>query len=193
MEWTWLCRSTKPGPTTSPVTSTTVAPSDGSAVPTATTVPSSTATSATCSVPERGSTTRPPRRISTRPSNTGPGEPLTGRSDNSQRSALSDRTNTRVSRRPTVAAMSTLDNPTAGTASESSALDAAARWLDDNFARLVSEHQVPGATVAVLAGGRIATGAGGVTSLATGVDVDVDTVFQIGSITKIWTTTLVLQ
>ena len=89
--------------------------------------------------------------------------------------------------------MSTLDNPTAGAASEGPALDDAARWLDDNFARLVSEHQVPGAGVAVLAGGRIVTGAGGVTSLATGVDVDTETVFQIGSITKIWTTTLVLQ
>src|SRR6478672_8295116 len=72
-------------------------------------------------------------------------------------------------------------------------LDAAARWLDDNFARLVAEHQVPGATVAVLAGDRIATATGGVTSLGTGVAVDADTVFQIGSITKIWTTTLVMQ
>src|SRR6478609_3509854 len=72
-------------------------------------------------------------------------------------------------------------------------LDAAARWLDDNFARLVAEHQVPGATVAVLAGDRIATATGGVTSLGTGVAVDADTVFQIGSVTKIWTTTLVLQ
>ena len=72
-------------------------------------------------------------------------------------------------------------------------LDNAARWLDENFARLVAEHEVPGASVAVLAGGEIATGAGGVASLATRVDVDTDTVFQIGSITKIWTTTLVLQ
>ncbi|MFI2706022.1 serine hydrolase domain-containing protein, partial [Nocardioides sp. CER28] len=63
----------------------------------------------------------------------------------------------------------------------------------DNFARLVAEHDVPGATVAVLAEGRVATAVGGVTSLATGVDVDTDTVFQIGSITKIWTTTLVMQ
>lgn len=76
---------------------------------------------------------------------------------------------------------------------ESTGLDAAASWLDDNFASLVAEHQVPGAGVAVLAGGRIATAAGGVTSLATGVAVDADTVFQIGSITKVWTTTLVMQ
>jgi len=76
---------------------------------------------------------------------------------------------------------------------EKAGLDAAARWLDDNFARLVAEHQVPGATVAVLAGDRIATATGGVTSLGTDVAVDADTVFQIGSITKIWTTTLVMQ
>ncbi|SFC97949.1 CubicO group peptidase, beta-lactamase class C family [Nocardioides terrae] len=77
--------------------------------------------------------------------------------------------------------------------SEKNGLDAAATWLLESFARLVAEHDVPGATVAVLADGRIATATGGVTSLATGVAVDADTVFQIGSITKIWTTTLVLQ
>ena len=72
-------------------------------------------------------------------------------------------------------------------------LQAAATWLAENFARLVEEHGVPGATIAVLAGGEVATAAGGVTSLATQVPVDAETVFQIGSITKIWTTTLVLQ
>jgi CubicO group peptidase (beta-lactamase class C family) len=72
--------------------------------------------------------------------------------------------------------------------------DGAAQWLEENLAHLIAEHEVPGATVAVLAGGRIVAAAGaGVTSLATGVPVDTDTVFQIGSITKIWTTTLVMQ
>ncbi|MEQ6900834.1 serine hydrolase domain-containing protein [Nocardioides sp. YIM 152588] len=72
-------------------------------------------------------------------------------------------------------------------------LDAASAWLEENFARLVAERQVPGATVAVLAEGRVAAAAAGVTSLATAVPVDTATVFQIGSITKIWTTTLVMQ
>lgn len=72
-------------------------------------------------------------------------------------------------------------------------VDDAARWLDENFAKLASERDVPGATVAVLAEGRIVTAAGGVTSVATGVEVDTETVFQIGSITKIWTTTMVMQ
>lgn len=76
---------------------------------------------------------------------------------------------------------------------EKTGLPAAARWLDDNFARLVAEHDVPGATVAVLAAGEVVTAAGGVTSRRTNVEVDTDTVFQIGSITKIWTTTLVMQ
>jgi len=84
--------------------------------------------------------------------------------------------------------MSLLESPL-GTAGP----QAAATWLAENFARLVEEHGVPGATIAVLAGGEVATAAGGVTSLATQVPVDSETVFQIGSITKIWTTTLVLQ
>ena len=75
---------------------------------------------------------------------------------------------------------------------EKTGLDTA-RWLEDTFADLVAEHGVPGATVAVLAGGQVVTAAGGVTSLRTNVAVDADTVFQIGSITKIWTATLVMQ
>lgn len=101
------------------------------------------------------------------------------------RGSLSDRTNTFTDDRPTVAAMST---------HESFGPDAAAGWLEENFEHLVADHEVPGASVAVLAGGRIVAAAGaGVTSLGTGVPVDTDTVFQIGSITKIWTTTLVMQ
>src|SRR6476469_3156187 len=84
--------------------------------------------------------------------------------------------------------MSTLDSPLGNAGPQ-----AAATWLVENFARLVEEHGVPGATVAVLVGGEIATATGGVTSLGTGVAVDPDTVFQIGSITKIWTTSLVMQ
>ena len=77
--------------------------------------------------------------------------------------------------------------------SEKTASDVAARWLGDNFARLVAAHEVPGATVAVLADGHLVAAASGVTSRRTNVEVDTDTVFQIGSITKIWTTTLVMQ
>jgi CubicO group peptidase (beta-lactamase class C family) len=69
----------------------------------------------------------------------------------------------------------------------------AARFLQESFADLVAEHGVPGASIAVLAGDQVITAAAGTTSLATGVEVDTETVFQIGSITKVWTTTLVMQ
>jgi CubicO group peptidase (beta-lactamase class C family) len=85
--------------------------------------------------------------------------------------------------------MSLLESPPLGTAG----LQATATWLDESFARLVEEHGVPGASIAVLADGEVAVAAAGVTSLATQVPVDPETVFQIGSITKIWTATLVLQ
>ncbi|MEU0316467.1 serine hydrolase domain-containing protein [Nocardioides sp. NPDC006273] len=68
-----------------------------------------------------------------------------------------------------------------------------ARFLQESFADLVAEHGVPGASIAVLAGDQVITAAAGTTSLATGVEVDTETVFQIGSITKVWTTTLVMQ
>jgi len=76
---------------------------------------------------------------------------------------------------------------------EKTGLAALAPWLEDTFVDLVAAHEVPGATLAVLAEGRLVTATGGVTSLRTDVEVDADTVFQIGSITKIWTTTLVMQ
>src|SRR5256885_1301189 len=62
MECTWLCRSTKPGPTTSPVTSTTAAPGGASRPgPTAVILPSVISTSDGPSKPTPGSITRPPR------------------------------------------------------------------------------------------------------------------------------------
>ncbi len=67
------------------------------------------------------------------------------------------------------------------------------RWLGDEFASLVRKHGVPGASVAVLVDGQVTTGTAGVTSLGTGAAVDAETVFQIGSITKVWTATLVMQ
>lgn len=60
--------------------------------------------------------------------------------------------------------------------------------------RAIKRHQVPGATIAVMRNGRItATAAAGVTSLENKVRVTEDTVFQIGSITKPFTTTLAMQ
>ncbi|MEU0879469.1 serine hydrolase domain-containing protein [Lentzea sp. NPDC005914] len=59
-----------------------------------------------------------------------------------------------------------------------------------NLAELVQRHTVPGAQVAVLANGEIEEHAAGVLSLRTRIETTTDSVFQIGSITKIWTSTL---
>ncbi|NAS26265.1 serine hydrolase [Herbidospora sp. NEAU-GS84] len=67
------------------------------------------------------------------------------------------------------------------------------RWLDEHLARILAERGVPGASVAVLTEGRVVTAAAGVLSTATGVEATPDAVFQIGSITKLWTSALVLQ
>lgn len=66
-------------------------------------------------------------------------------------------------------------------------------WLDEHFARIVAERGVPGASVAVLTEGQVLTAAGGVLSRATGVEATTGAVFQIGSITKLWTSALVMQ
>ncbi|WP_350280794.1 serine hydrolase domain-containing protein [Kribbella sp. HUAS MG21] len=66
-------------------------------------------------------------------------------------------------------------------------------WLDGNLAELITKHGVPAASVAVLAGGEVSAAAAGVLNLNTGVEATVDSVFQIGSITKLWTTTLIAQ
>src|SRR6476661_910521 len=72
-------------------------------------------------------------------------------------------------------------------------LDDIAQFISARFAELVAERGVPGAAVAVLKDGEVIDGAAGVLSTATKVDATADSVFQIGSITKVWTATLVMQ
>ncbi|GAB3568932.1 serine hydrolase domain-containing protein [Amycolatopsis endophytica] len=72
-------------------------------------------------------------------------------------------------------------------------LDEIGGWLDDEFPRLVERYDVPGAAIAVSVAGEVADAAAGVLSRATGVEATTDSVFQIGSITKVWTTTLAMQ
>nr|AKQ20685.1 beta-lactamase [uncultured bacterium] len=62
-----------------------------------------------------------------------------------------------------------------------------------SLGELIAKHDVPGAQVAVLAGGEIQDEAVGVLSLHSRVETTTDSVFKIGSITKIWTATLILQ
>ncbi len=62
-----------------------------------------------------------------------------------------------------------------------------------NLGELLAKYGVPGAQVAILAGGEIRDEAAGVLSLRTRVEATTDSVFKIGSITKIWTATLIQQ
>lgn len=54
-------------------------------------------------------------------------------------------------------------------------------------------HGVPGASLAVVCDGRVDAAASGVLNLDTGVEATVDSLFQIGSITKVWTATVVME
>ncbi|WP_370948012.1 serine hydrolase domain-containing protein [Amycolatopsis sp. cg5] len=66
-------------------------------------------------------------------------------------------------------------------------------WLENRLPGLLAENKVPGAAVAVYAGGELVEAAAGVLNRETGVETTTDSVFQIGSITKVWTTTLAMQ
>jgi CubicO group peptidase (beta-lactamase class C family) len=58
---------------------------------------------------------------------------------------------------------------------------------------LAAAHGIPGAAAAVLRDGSVEEAATGVLNLSTGVAATTDSLFQIGSVTKVWTATLVLQ
>lgn len=66
-------------------------------------------------------------------------------------------------------------------------------WTDEHLPALLEKYDVPAASWAVLAGGEVADGAAGVLHRGTGVEATADSVFQIGSITKLWTASLVMQ
>src|SRR6187399_1892053 len=66
-------------------------------------------------------------------------------------------------------------------------------WLAEQLPALIEKYDVPGAAVAVLAGGEVVDDAAGVLNKATGVEATADSLFQIGSVTKLWTSTLVMQ
>ncbi|MEV6244044.1 serine hydrolase domain-containing protein [Lentzea sp. NPDC051838] len=66
-------------------------------------------------------------------------------------------------------------------------------WIQRRLPELLEEHGVVGAQVAVLADGEIVDAAAGVRNAVTKEPVTSDSLFQIGSITKVWTATLVLQ
>lgn len=61
--------------------------------------------------------------------------------------------------------------------------------MGHRFAELIAEYDVPGAALAYWHDGELHEFAAGVTNLDTGVEVSTDTLFQIGSVTKVWTAT----
>lgn len=73
------------------------------------------------------------------------------------------------------------------------ALPAYASRLQQLLASLGAEHRVPGAVCGVLLDGETAVATWGVANTSTGADVTPDTLFQLGSLSKLYTTTLLLQ
>jgi CubicO group peptidase (beta-lactamase class C family) len=65
--------------------------------------------------------------------------------------------------------------------------------LTARLAEAADAHRVPGASAAVLVGGRVVEAACGVLNTTTGVEATEDSLFQIGSITKSYTATLLMR
>ncbi|MCA1707987.1 MAG: serine hydrolase, partial [Actinobacteria bacterium] len=67
------------------------------------------------------------------------------------------------------------------------------RGFESWFQATISRHGVPGAAVAVFQGGETLETATGFLNVETRIPATVDSLFQIGSITKVYTTTLIMQ
>jgi CubicO group peptidase (beta-lactamase class C family) len=65
--------------------------------------------------------------------------------------------------------------------------------LDAHLAELARTHGVPGAVCGVVWGDDNHVGTWGIANAATGVEVTPDTLFQLGSLSKLYTSTLLLQ
>ncbi len=65
--------------------------------------------------------------------------------------------------------------------------------LDTLVSKLVADSGCPGASAAVQRGDEVATGVAGFVNLRTGVETTPDSIFQIGSNTKVYNATLVMQ
>lgn len=61
------------------------------------------------------------------------------------------------------------------------------------LSELQKKHNVVGATLGILKDGQVYTAASGILNKDTGVEATADSVFQIGSIGKVFTTTLIMQ
>jgi CubicO group peptidase (beta-lactamase class C family) len=73
------------------------------------------------------------------------------------------------------------------------ALDSFGPTLESALEDAIATHRVPGAVVGVLRGDERIVVATGTANVATGIETTPDTLFQVGSISKIYTATLVMQ
>ncbi len=73
------------------------------------------------------------------------------------------------------------------------ALDAIRPTLQSMLDDALVTHRVPGAVIGVVRGDEEVIVAGGIANVSTGVEVTTDTLFQVGSIAKIYTASLVMQ
>lgn len=71
-------------------------------------------------------------------------------------------------------------------------MDLDEREWSDRLTELAREHRVPGASLAVVSDGAVFSATTGVLNTETGVEATTDSLFQIGSITKPFTATVVL-
>src|SRR5260370_42006209 len=71
-------------------------------------------------------------------------------------------------------------------------MTAVADWTD-RLRELAAQERVPGAALGVWADGRESLAAYGVLNAATGVGTTPGSLFQIGSITKVWTAAMIMQ
>ena len=63
-----------------------------------------------------------------------------------------------------------------------------------NYAeKLIKEHNIPAISLAIWRKGKLSEATAGILNLNTNVEANTDSIFQIGSITKVFTTSLVMK
>lgn len=72
-------------------------------------------------------------------------------------------------------------------------LQAIRSWIEERLPALVAEHEVPALSLAIGVGEETLLFSTGVLHRGTGLTADTDSVFQIGSVAKVFTATLALQ